>query len=341
VICAIRISLMNITRQIKLPAALGLWVAVCLAAAFAGNWMGLGGRSFAVALAAFAALFAVEVLLTAQGVAARLAALPRGFRSAMPLLPLLVYVFYAAGGGVFYAAGGGGWVQISLAALYVFAPAALLEGVEGRPHGCWNDYAALLCIWLPAEFHFLQRLFPYPAARLSHPLWAAFAMTVALIAFLLVRRLDGVGYTVAWGRGWSFIIGLNFILFMTVAIPLGRAIGFIIFRPQLARVQALPLVALGVLLFTAWPEEFLFRGLIQNLLAKNLGSELLGLLAAAAIFGLAHLNNGSFPNWRYAALATLAGLAYGQTWRKTGSIFASTIVHTLVNVTWYALFRTM
>jgi len=166
-------------------------------------------------------------------------------------------------------------------------------------------------------------------------------VTAALIAFLLVRRLEGVGYTLAWGRSWSFIIGVNFLLFIAVAVPLGRAIGFIAFRPQLSRLQALPLLAIGMLIFTAWPEEFLFRGLIQNLLAKSLGRDRLAFFVAAAIFGLAHLNNGVFPNWRYALLATLAGLAYGQTWRKTGSIFASAIVHALVNVSWYALFRTL
>ena len=52
-------------------------------------------------------------------------------------------------------------------------------------------------------------------------------------------------------------------------------------------------------------------------------SRLVTLLVAAVIFGLAHLNNGGFPNWRYASLATLAGLAYGSAWRKTRSIFAS------------------
>lgn len=323
------------TRQIRVPAAVGLWMAVCFLAAFAGTWRGLGGRPFAAALGAFAALFVCEVLLAAQGVASRFAAAPRGLRSSMPLVPLLVYVFYSI------ASGDGSWLRIAFAAFYVFAPAALLLNVQDRPAGCWNDYAALLCIWLPAEFHFLQQLFLYPAAGLSHPLWAAFAVTAALIAFLLVRRLEGVGYTLAWGRGWSFIIGINFLLFIAAAVPLGRAIGFIAFRPQVSRLPALPLVAVGMLIFTAWPEEFLFRGLIQNLLSKTIGSDRLALFVAAAIFGLAHLNNGVFPNWRYALLATLAGLAYGQTWRQTGSIFASAIVHALVNVSWYALFRTL
>ncbi len=322
-------------RQIKIPVALGVWAAVCLLGAFAWTWRGFGGRPFAVALGAFALLLGVQLLLAAEGVAARLRDATHTIRPALPLAPLLIYIFYAVAGGH------AGWVQIACAALYTFAPAALLLSAQGRPPGAWQDYAAVLCIWLPPEIHFLQTLFPYPEGGLAHPLWSAFAMTTALVAFLLIRRLDGIGYTLGWGRGWSFTIGLNFLLFIAVAAPLGQAIRFIAYGPQPAHLQALPLTVVGILLFNAWPEEFLFRGLIQNLLSKNFHSELLGLLSTAVIFGLAHINNGAFPNWRYAILATLAGLAYGQTWRKTGSIFASTIVHSLVNLSWYAFFRTL
>ncbi len=85
----------------------------------------------------------------------------------------------------------------------------------------------------------------------------------------------------------------------------------------------------------------MFRGLLQNLLARTLGSARAGWLLAAVIFGPAHINNGGFPNWRYVILATIAGIFYGRAWQKTGSIFASALVHTLVNVTWHLLFRTL
>src|ERR1700693_5581139 len=161
-------------RQIKTPLAIGVWAAVCLLGAFVGTWRGLGVRPFAVALGVFALLFAVQVLLAAEGVTSRLRQTLHGLRPALPLVPLLIYVFYAVAGGQ------AGWMQIAFAALYTFAPAVLLLSAQSRPPGAWQDYAALLCIWLPPEFHFLQRLFPYPEAGLGHPLWASFAMTVAL-----------------------------------------------------------------------------------------------------------------------------------------------------------------
>jgi membrane protease YdiL (CAAX protease family) len=256
-------------------------------------------------------------------------------RAALPLVPFLVYLAYALGAGAF------AWRLAGLALVYALAPAAFLLTAEGRAKGCWQDYAAVLCIWLPAELHILQTAFPFPARGLSHPLWAAYAISAGLIAFLLIRRLDGVGYRVAWGRGWAFAVLMNLAWFLPLAIVLGQWIGFIHFGPTLARARALPLVALGILVFNAWPEEFLFRGLIQNLLSTTLRGERAGLVVASVIFGLAHLNNGPFPNWRYALLATFAGLAYGSAWRATHSIFASALVHASVNTLWFALFPTI
>jgi len=319
----------------KLPLAFSIWAFVCLVGAFAGLWRGYGGTPFAAALSAFAALFAVQVGFAAEGVAARLASQLHPVRAALPLVPFLVYLAYALDAGIF------AWRLVGLALVYALAPAALLLTAEDRAKGCWQDYAAMLCIWLPAEFQLLQKAFPYPARGLSHPLWAAYAISVGLIAFLLVRRLDGVGYRVAWGPGWTAAVLVNLGWFLVLAILLGQWIGFIHFGPTLARARALPLVALGILVFNAWPEEFLFRGLLQNLLSATLGGERAGLLAASVIFGLAHLNNGGFPNWRYALLATFAGLAYGSAWRATRSIFASALVHAGVNTLWYALFPTI
>jgi len=60
---------------------------------------------------------------------------------------------------------------------------------------------------------------------------------------------------------------------------------------------------------------------------------------ASVLFGFSHITNMGFPNWRYVILASLAGLFYGWTWRKTGSIFASALVHAAVDATWHFLFH--
>jgi hypothetical protein len=135
---------------------------------------------------------------------------------------------------------------------------------------------------------------------------------------------------------------LQFGLLAVIVIPLGTALHFIRFDPSQAHWKLLPGDAISIFLLTAWPEELLFRGLLQNSLSRTFSDETLGLIAASVIFGLSHItNNGVFPNWRYAILATIAGIFYGRTWKKTNSIFASAIVHALVDTIWHLLFRTL
>jgi membrane protease YdiL (CAAX protease family) len=99
------------------------------------------------------------------------------------------------------------------------------------------------------------------------------------------------------------------------------------------------LSAVGILLFTAWPEEFLFRGLLQNLLSKTLRSEWAGLIVASVIFGFAHIFHAPVPNWKYVFLATIAGIFYGHAWMKTGSLVPGVLIHALVDTLWHVLFH--
>jgi membrane protease YdiL (CAAX protease family) len=166
-------------------------------------------------------------------------------------------------------------------------------------------------------------------------------VNVALAAFVLLRRVNGIGYAIGWGRHWGFFILASFLVFAGIAVPLGTRIHFIEFAPQWSELRSLPLTALGILFFTAWPEEFLFRGLLQNTLSRACKSDLAGWWTASILFGFSHITNLGFPNWRYVLLASLAGFFYGWTWRKTGSIFASALVHAAVDTTWHLLFRTV
>jgi membrane protease YdiL (CAAX protease family) len=91
---------------------------------------------------------------------------------------------------------------------------------------------------------------------------------------------------------------------------------------------------------TALPEEILFRSLIQNLLMLRFGAGARTLLAAAFIFGCAHLDNGPLPlpNWRYMILATIAGVAYGAVFRKAPTVLSSAALHMLVDWTKHFFF---
>jgi CAAX protease family protein len=240
----------------------------------------------------------------------------------------------------------GSWQMILAGAAYAVIPALLLAGCRGKAPGTWEDYAALLILWLPVEFRWMYRLFPYPPL-LTHTLTVLMALGTGVAAFVLLRQMPGVGYALEWRRGFAFHFGLNFFLFSAIAIPLGLWIGFLHWKPALPSIRMISLSgplgmvlsAVGILLFTAWPEEFLFRGLLQNQLSKSFRSGWAGLIAASAIFGVSHVLHAPFPNWKYVLLATIAGFFYGRAWMKTGSLVPGVLIHATVDALWHILFR--
>jgi CAAX protease family protein len=316
--------------------ALGLWAGLCFASALYASWLGYGGRPLAATVTAFAWLFLVLLFFAARGVSDRL--LSRFGSSAAYLLAVaafFAYLIYAFGTNTF------SLPRAAAVMLLVFAPVALAVSAGKRPPGAWQDFLTLLAVWTAVKFGPVKWLWPYPEAKLAHVLTAFLAVNVALAVFLLLRQLDGAGYNIAWGRHWSFFIPASFGVFACIAIFLGQTLHFIAFAPHGSEWRGLPFTAIAIFFFTAWPEEFLFRGLLQNMLSRVCQSDLAGWWTASLLFGLSHITNGGFPNWRYVILASIAGFFYGWTWRKTGSIFASAIVHALVDVLWHFLFRTL
>ena len=87
----------------------------------------------------------------------------------------------------------------------------------------------------------------------------------------------------------------------------------------------------AIFLTIGLPEELLFRGLIQNFLQKTWGRAIVALVVSSIIFGLAHLNNGPRPDWRYAVLATIAGFFYGRAFLQSGRLMAPALVHASID----------
>ena len=248
-----------------------------------------------------------------------------------PLIPLFAVLIYTVGVTT-------NWKMALIGAAYAVLPALLVASSTGKPPGTWADFAAVIIVWLPVEFRWMYRLFPYPV-QLTHTLTILLALSTGVAAFVLLRRLEGVGYAIEWRRGFAGNVLLHFGIFAAIAVAIGIRIGFLVYDPSAARLRSLPLTIIGILFFTAWPEEFLFRGILQNLLSRTFRNQWTGLVLASAIFGLSHILHAPYPNWKYVTLATIAGLFYGHTWMKTKSLFPAALVHALVDILWHILFR--
>jgi hypothetical protein len=323
-------------RQLGAWGMLGIWAGFCLGGALYASSQGYGGQAFAATLTCFVFLLLVTLLLAARGVGDGISA---RFGPAAGMIlgvcVLLAYLLYLLGTNSLL------FARVATMAGLIFLPLGLASWAGSGAAGVWQDFASILGIWAFVKFGPRVWLWPYPGCKLAHVMTVLVAVSTALGSFLLVRRVKGIGYSAGWGRRWALYVVGGFLVFACIAIPLGVALPFIAFAPQWSRWSTYVGLSLAILIFTAWPEELLFRGLLQNCLSRASNSELAGWLTASILFGLSHITNMGFPNWKYVILATLAGLFYGWTWRKTGSIFASALVHGAVDTVWHFLFRTL
>lgn len=224
--------------------------------------------------------------------------------------------------------------------LFLFLPTLILftkNNQGGEKNISWQDFAAILLIWLPFDFRLLNGIW---VGKVVYAFNVLAAFSLATILFVIYRRVDDVGYHFRLNREILYQGLINFLLFVPLAIGLGLVTGFLIWSPSGQKFLPVFLTGLGIFLFTALPEELLFRGLIQNLLAKKFGSNNLALVITSIVFGLAHLNNAPYPkNMTYCCLATLAGFFYGRAYFATRSILAAAITHALVDTVWHELFK--
>jgi membrane protease YdiL (CAAX protease family) len=254
----------------------------------------------------------------------------------LPLLLLVPYLVYAFGTGSFSYWGAGKLLA------YVVAPTLLLlpDRLHRPAHLGWRDVVAMVALGLPVGANWLAGIWTWPHDLYSfRPL---FCVCVGMYAFAVVRNLEGVGYRLLW-RKQDVVDGFaNFLAFCLFGIPLGMALQFI--HPHFSSAslwRQLPLQFFGIYLTVAIPEELLFRGILQNLLCRSIRrgpAGVYGLLIAAVVFGASHLHHAPVPNWRYAILATLAGVFYGYTFRNRQRISASALTHALVDTTWHFWF---
>ncbi|MEJ2010443.1 MAG: CPBP family intramembrane metalloprotease [Acidobacteriota bacterium] len=249
----------------------------------------------------------------------------------MPFTLLIPYLILAYGTDTFSRL-----ALVKLAA-YIAVPTFLLfpNRTYCAERASWRDFAALASLAVPVGAGWLRGIWIWPADLYIFP--PIYCVCVAAYAFLVVRSLKDAGYKLIFTTGDLTEGTINFIAFILLAIPIGLALHFI--HPQVRPVSVFAVIAkfVGVYLAVAIPEEFLFRGILQNLLVKTFDyphNGLKGLLAASVIFGLSYLRFPPVPNWKFAIMATVAGIFYGNAWRIQKRTSSSAFTHALVDTVW-------
>ncbi len=206
--------------------------------------------------------------------------------------------------------------------------------------------ADILLLGLLAAFILLpwfKDMFPSPPGStklgfLNKQLW----LRVGIGIFLYLRGMKVPGFgLMPTSQDW-WVGTRQFLYFLAILLPVGFY--FNILRIQFPKLSTwvIPFAAVGtfvgVYLFLALLEEFMFRGVLQQVLIQGLGSKWTGLILASLCFGAVHLPFREFPNWRFALLSTVAGVFYGLAYEKANSLRAAMITHSLVVTLWTIVF---
>ncbi|MBI1899088.1 MAG: CPBP family intramembrane metalloprotease [Acidobacteria bacterium] len=311
-------------------ALLILWTVLCIAAYLFSRDQGIPPGVAFLLLPAFLLEAGMYFASGTAAVRARLERLgPGPLALLMVLSAAIPYLLAAAPLGLFRFG--------SLAAILALAAAASFFYVLLPPKP-WADALFLALLAAVVLLKVFPRLYPQPhqdvpLALLGASMWVRNGM----LAVLSLRKVAGVGFGF-WPRKRDWRIGLvHYALFLPVGIALAAALGFVAPRLADASLRILLLAIgtfFGVLWVLALSEEFFFRGLLQQMLAKALSSDTGGLVLASLLFGAVHLPYRGFPNWRFALLAAFAGLFYGRAFNQAQSIRAAMVTHALVVTTW-------
>lgn len=251
----------------------------------------------------------------------------------LPAYYILVYLIYSAGTAAFSIE------HFGILTAYVLAPSLLgyySQSVSPTRIGIL-EIAFILAIWIPVDSGQIQEVWPWPGGVAKNVY--TIPMAVVLVSYLARwQAMDGLVFR--WPTEKKPYLEAVLILtgFLAVAIPFGFITDFIAFKPRDPSVAKIGLSFILTFLLVGVPEEVLFRGIIQRRITQITGKSWLGLLIAAVIFGFSHFNNGPVPDWRYIFIASIAGVFYGISYLRSGSLVPAILVHTSVDVIWINFF---
>jgi hypothetical protein len=260
-------------------------------------------------------------------------------RIVFPAMLLAVYILYGLGPGRLR-------IPESLVIpVYLGLPvlfASLAAKRSERPN--FYDLLTVAFIYLPVEAAQLARAWRPSAPGIpspSHPFSQLLGMNLALFCFLAVRPIEGIGFTFRLVKRDVVQAFIAFAWFFPLALVFGTTTGFVPFEPHIPHAALILPTMLGITFMVALPEEVLFRGLVQNLLqraASTARGRLMALITTSVIFGFTHINNHPRFDWRYVAIASVAGIAYGTVYNRTGKVTAAAITHAFVDIVWRLCF---
>ena len=312
-----------------------LWLTLAIAGFILAQRFGFPAAIAAPVVGAFcwqAALYCLAVSSAARA-AIRRTLPPARLATVLVAASVAPYLIYAAPTGRF------AWESLlklvilcSLVAFpYVVFPSA-------RRGLVWQDVLVACALAYPmisglsTLFREIYLGFEPPAHRLD-ALGKLMLIPLGLYAFLELRRLQGTGLRLVPLRGdWKHALENSGYALPWLAL-VGMSTGYLQWDPPvetpIGDLGGAVAKLVGIYFTTALAEEFLLRGVVQNLTSVSTGRPLLARGIAALLFGAVHLGRGQFPNLGNAATATVLGWFCGRAYSRSGTVTAAMVAHAL------------
>jgi CAAX protease family protein len=309
--------------------AVVIYIALLVVIGRAGRALASPSRVFVAACASFALLLAPLWFFGFGAGQFIRKKIPPHLRIILAALLVLPYLVFALPTGQFR------WSTALAILVVTIGLSVLLQFSDLSRQLAWQDIVTLAVLVGIHLLRLLEPAWPYPGLAALPKLLLT---DILLYLYLVVRGLDGIGYSLVPSAS-AVKIGLReWLFFLPIGVGLGTILQFTRFHPHWPAVSSLVAGMVLTFLFIAIPEELFFRGILQNLLETRLGRRA-ALILASVLFGLSHYHRGGTFDWRYVLLASLAGVFYGRAWRANHQLLASIIMHTAVDVVWSAWFR--
>lgn len=312
-----------------------LYLALAIACVILAQREGIPAAVGAPVAAAFAWQVSLYWAAVFDRVRVRIEALLPGARLAAALAAASIapYCIYSLPTGVFSLGS-----AAKLAALCTAAAFAYVVFPTRANKLVWQDavvaaiFAFPMISGLSPLFRDVYQGFDSPLHRLES-LGKLMLIPLGLFVFLTLRKLPGAGFHLVPRRSdWRPALE-NFLLGAPLVAAAALGTGHLHWNPRFDDPGHLILETagklLGIYLTTALAEEFLLRGVIQNLLARRTGRPAAAQAAAAVLFAAAHLGRGGFPNWPYFATTAVLGWFCGRAYARSGSITPAMMTHAL------------
>jgi membrane protease YdiL (CAAX protease family) len=313
-------------------AALGAgWLVLGTAGVLYARWKGIPGWAAWPLLAAFLAEYPFYLV----------PAFP-GLRNRIPAANLPAYVFVSAVLPYLICCAGPAQFQWSGLARMAALALALSLWFVVLPAGAFADLAFLALVPAVLLGRYFDAVFPaaYPGLRAELAFLGHFILIqMSVIVLMAGRGVHETGYGFLPTAGEWRIGAVHFLGFVATGLPLALALHAVRWRSP-ASVWTAAGTFLGFLWVVGLSEEFFFRGVLQQWIENWTGRRTAALLLTSAAFGAVHLwfTRFPFPNWRWAAVATVLGFWCGRARNQASGIRAGVVTHALVVTTWRAFF---